>query len=157
MKTKFLLPNKFKKVGWVLMIPAAIIGTYFLFVNPDFEPDFLKLPVLVLYMQGTPFNEGTSFFSIISTNISNELAGIFFLVSAMMVAFSKAKNEDEYITKIRLESLVWATYVNYAILLFGMLFVFGLEFLTFMIFNMFTLLILFIFKFNFALYKSKRL
>jgi len=157
MKTRFLFPNKYKNIGWLFLIPSTIFGIFIMF-TPSFEPEWLKLPMLSVFSQGSPLsNEGTTCFSFIKTNIANELVGIFFLVSAMLVAFSKAKNEDEFITKIRLESLVWATFFHFGILLFGMLFVFDLEFFTFMIFNMFTLLILFILKFNWALYKSKRL
>lgn len=152
MKTRFLLPHKFKKVGWLMLIPSTILGL--LVISNNFEPHFLKLPVFVLYMDRITGED--VYFSIIETNIANELVGILFLMSAMLVSFSKAKNEDEYITKIRLESLVWATYANYAILLLALILVFGFGFLTFMVINMFTLLILFIIKFNFALYKSKR-
>ena len=156
MKTRFLLPPKYKKIGWIFLIPSTIFGLFIMFT--DFEPEWLKLPMFTFYAEGFPLsNQETVYFSTIKTNIANELAGVFFLVSAMMVAFAKAKDEDEFITKIRLESLVWATFLHFGILLIGMLFVFGLEFFTFMIFNMFTLLILFIFKFNWALYKSKRL
>ena len=156
MKTRFLFPQKYKKIGWLLMIPSTIFGLFVIFTN--FEPDWLKFPMFTIFSDATPFSgEESAFFSVIKTNVANELAGVFFLISAMLVAFSKAKNEDEFITKIRLESLVWSTYIHFGILLFGMLFLFGLEFFTFMIFNMFTLLGVFIIKFNFSLYKSKRL
>jgi hypothetical protein len=156
MKTKFLLPNKYKKVGWVLMIPSAIFGLFTVFTN--FEPEWLKVPMFTFFADKTPFSsEETIYFSTITTNIANEIAAIFFLVSAILVAFSKAKNEDEFITKLRLESLVWSTYIHFGILLIGMLFLFNIEFFTFMIFNMFTLLLVFIVKFNVSLFKSKRL
>jgi len=156
MKTRFLLPHKYKNFGWLFLIPSTIFGLFVFFTN--YEPEFLKLPMFTFISQGMPLsNDGVVFFSTIKTNITNELAGVFFLLSAMMVAFSKAKNEDEFISKVRLESLVWATFFHFGILLIGMLFVFNLEFFTFMIFNMFTLLILFIFKFHLALYKIKKL
>jgi hypothetical protein len=157
MKTRFLLPHKYKKIGWIFLIPSAIFGLFILFISPDFEPEWLNMKVFTFYTKNYFPKEEVHYFSLVKANVANELAGIFFLISAMLVAFSKAKNEDEFITKIRLESLVWATYLNYAFLLFGLLFIFSLEFLTFMVFNMFTLLILYILKFNLALYKSKRL
>lgn len=39
-------------------------------------------------------------------------------MSSILVAFSKEKLEDEYISKIRLEFLVWSVYLNYAIFIF---------------------------------------
>ena len=73
-----------------------------------------------------------------------------------MVAFSKEKHEDEFVAKTRLESLVWAIYVNYAILTLCFLFFFNMEFLLVMIFNMFTVLIFFIIRFYYVLYKSNK-
>src|SRR6266436_8925278 len=44
------------------------------------------------------------------------------LVGLFLVAFSKEKIEDEQIVQLRLDSLRWAIYLNYAILLFGLIF-----------------------------------
>jgi hypothetical protein len=74
-----------------------------------------------------------------------------------MVAFAKEKHEDEYIAKTRMESFLWATYINYAILLFCFMFFYGVGFMYVMIFNMFTLIILFIIRFNYVLYRSTKL
>ena len=87
-------------------------------------------------------------FSMIDNNILNEIIGVMLIISFLLVAFSKERQEDELIAKIRLESLVWATYVNYAVLLFSMIFIFGMSFLWVMIFNMFTILLFFIIRFN---------
>jgi len=73
-----------------------------------------------------------------------------------MVAFSKEKTEDEFILRTRIDSLLWATYINYFILIFCFIFFFGFEFLYIMIFNMFTILIFFIFRFNYVLYKEAK-
>ncbi len=78
------------------------------------------------------------------------------IISSLLVAFSEEKSEDEYISKIRLESLVWAVYFNFAILLLSFLFVYGLYFLWVMIFNMFTVLLFFIVRFNWQISKLKK-
>jgi len=62
-------------------------------------------------------------------NLTNTIIGILFILGAVMVAFAKEKHEDEFIAKIRLESFLWATYINYAILLFSFLFFFGIGFM----------------------------
>ena len=69
---------------------------------------------------------------------------------------SKEKIEDEYIAKTRLESLVWATYLNYCILLLALLFVYDMAFFWVMIFNMFTLLLFFIVRFNYLIFKLNK-
>lgn len=92
----------------------------------------------------------------VKNNILNEILGVLIILSSILVAFSKEKLEDEYISKIRLESLVWAVYFNYGILLVLFLFVFELSFLWVMIFNMFTILLFFIIRFNWQISKLKR-
>ncbi len=90
-------------------------------------------------------------FGFISNNILNEILGVLAIISGLMIAFSKERVEDELISKIRLQSLVWATYWNYGILVLAFLFVFDLSFFWVMIFNMYTVLIFFIIKFNWSL------
>jgi len=72
------------------------------------------------------------------------------------VSFSKEKNEDEFIAEIRLSSLLWAVCVSYTLLLVAFLFVYGSPFFEVMIYNMFTVLIIFIVRFNYILYKNTR-
>lgn len=153
MKIKYLFPNKYKKIGWIILIPAAILGLITLILN--FEPDILnfKLPAIFI----NKFFGEKSYIGILENNILNEILGVLIIISSLLVAFSKEKNEDEYITKIRLESLVWAVYVNYGILLFSFLFIYELSFLWVMIFNMFTVLIFFIIRFNWQLSRLKKI
>lgn len=147
MKTKFLLPNKFKIWGWFLLIPSAIIGIYT--VTQEWEPDLFDSPVISL-------NFGPEYFQISENNILNEILGIIFIIAGLTVAFSKEKDEDEFTMKMRLESLVWALYWNYGILIFAFLFVYEFEFYWVMIFNMFTPLVFFLLRFNWLLWKSRR-
>ncbi len=143
MKTNFLFPHRFKKAGWIVFIPAAILGSLYLFF--DYTPGFLHFQAL--------FIDNESMFSATNNNLIDEISGVFTIVGLLLIAFSKEKNEDEFISKIRLESLLWATYVNYVVLIIGMIFVYGITFFFMLIFNMFTILIIFIIRFNFILRK----
>ena len=156
MKTNYLLPNRFKRIGWVLFIPAAIGAIYYLFEEP--EPAFLNIKVFSIAGENTgfPFDSGSTWFSLVKDNVLNELIMLLLIVSSLFIAFSREKKEDEFISRIRLESLVWATWVNYAILILTIVFVFGLDFFVVMELNMFTLLVFFIARFNWALYRLKR-
>jgi biotin transporter BioY len=91
----------------------------------------------------------------IETNLTNTVLGVLFIIGAILVSFSKEKNEDEFIAIIRLKSLLWAVLVNYMLLIIAFLLVYELPFFTVMTFNMFTVLLLFIFRFHFLLYRSK--
>lgn len=151
MKTRFLFPNQFKQVGWIILIPSTILGILIIFFNCKFKT--IDSNVFTIY--STVFGGEPTILGFFKGNYANTLVGILFLTGAILVAFSKEKLEDEFIAKSRLESLVWATYVNYAILAFCFLFFFNMEFLIVMIFNMFTILIFFIIRFYYILYKSK--
>ena len=87
----------------------------------------------------------------------NEIVGIFIIVSSILVAFSEEVNEDEYISKIRLESLVWAVYINYGILLVAFLFIYDFSFFWVMMLNMFTILLFFIIRFHLQISKQKNM
>lgn len=152
MKTKFLFPNRYKRIGWILLIPSSILGILILFFDFNFKS--LDSKVFTIYSDG--FGVEKTIMGLFDGNYVNTIAGILFLIGAILVAFSKEKQEDEFISKTRLESLVWAIYVNYAILAFCTLFFFNLEYLIVMIFNMFTILIFFIIRFYYILYRSNK-
>jgi len=98
----------------------------------------------------------SQFFTLFETNITLTVVGVLFIIGAMMVGFSKEKREDEFIAKLRLSSLLWAVWVNYALLFLAFFFVYGTDFLTVMMYNMFTILIIFIVRFNYLLYKNSK-
>jgi len=79
------------------------------------------------------------------------------IISLFFIAFSKEKNEDEFIAKIRLESLLWATYINYAVLIIAILFVYGGSAFWVLVYNIFTILLFFIIRFNWVIRKSRKL
>jgi hypothetical protein len=139
-------------MGWLILIPSAIIGLITLIL--EFEPNSFDFNVPAIFIDELFGNK--YFFGIVNNNILNEILGVLILLSSLLVAFSKEESEDEYILKIRLESLVWAVYLNYAILLISFLFIFDLSFLWVMIFNMFTILLFFIIRFNWQISKLKK-
>ena len=152
MKFKYLFPNKYKKIGWFVLIPSVIVGIIItLGVEP---PSFLTINVPAIFIDEL-FGD-KKLFGLVKTNIFDEVLSILIIVSSILVGFSKEKQEDEFIAKIRIESLVWATYVNYGILVLAIAFVFEIAFLQIMIFNMFTILLVFIVRFNWLVYKLNK-
>lgn len=152
MKLNYLFPHRYKKIGWIILVPSLIMGL--LVVIYDLEPEILDANVPAFLIDN--FNGEKEFFGIINNNLFNEICGVFLLISLIVIAFSKEKEEDELIVKIRLDSLVWATYLNYTILLLAMLFMYGFSFLWVMIFNMFTILLFFIIRFNWQVNKLNK-
>ena len=147
MKTNYLLPNRYKKIGWILFIPGIILGILFLIYEP--QPKFLDATVFAIA-------ESLFKFSFIKNNVYDEITALLLIIGPIFIAFSRQKSEDEYISKIRLDSLVWATYVNYIIVILAIIFVYDFGFYWVILLNMFTILIFFIIRFNWALIKSRK-
>lgn len=158
MKTKFLLPYAYKRIGWILFFPALILASLVFF--GDCEPEWLDVKVIKV------FPEEMSLFSgkeetkgpvgISENNIANELAGMFLLVSCMLLVFSRTRDEDEFIMKLRLESLLWAALVNGLLVLFAIIFTYDFTFFYVMVFNLYLLFLLFIARFHWVLYKFRK-
>ena len=153
MKSNYLFPNQFRKLGWFLIIPGILLGVIFLM--SDSELNLFNMTVFSIAEK--PIFGETTFFNLTKNNVLDELACLLIVIGSLLIAFSKQKHEDEFISKIRLESLVWATYVNYIVLIITFLFVYDMVFFWVLVFNMFTMLLFFIIRFNWELYKSKNL
>ncbi len=141
-------------LGLLFAIIMFILGW-----NPFFGPwgpDFLEIKIPALIDQ-EPTASSTDFFTITKNIVIDELIGLLLILGAIFIALSKEKREDEFISKIRLDSLVWAVYVNYIILILAILFIYGTVFLWALAFNMFTILLFFIIRFNWVKYKSRKL
>ena len=48
MKTNYLFPNKFKRIGWLILIPSAIVGLVTLIY--EYEPSFLGVNVPAIFI-----------------------------------------------------------------------------------------------------------
>ncbi|MFZ1677905.1 MAG: hypothetical protein WBP41_09700 [Saprospiraceae bacterium] len=152
MSNKLLLPNRFKMIGWCILIPTTIAGI--ILTITGYEAEWLSAKVFTL-ISDEIFGQ-THFFTLISANVTNTVVGSLFIVGALIVSFSKEKKEDEFIANLRLSSLLWSVWVNYALLLIAFLIVYGLAFFNVMVYNMFTILIIFIIRFNYILYKNSK-
>jgi hypothetical protein len=73
------------------------------------------------------------------------------IIGGLLVGFSRLKHEDEYTSQIRYESLVWATYFNFGIMLLATVFVYGTAYFNVLVANVFTLLLFFIVRFHIKL------
>ena len=66
MKTNYLFPNKFKRIGWFILIPSAIIGLITLIY--EYEPSFLDFNVPAIFIK---FFADKKLFGIVENNILN--------------------------------------------------------------------------------------
>lgn len=149
MKTTYLLPNRFNSFGWILISLAILLWSSYLITNEEFS--FLNFNVFTL--ADADFFKSTDYFILLNVNLTQTLVGVFFILGGLFVAFAKQRIEDEFIMKLRLLSFQWAILINYSLLLLCFVFIYDLAFFSVMVYNMFTVLILFIFRFHYLLYK----
>ena len=102
MQTKFLLPNRARVWGWIITIPAFII----MILHLEFDFTFPFLDYAAKGVRHISFDRRVVLSSI------HFLLGILLIIGLLLIAFSKEKDEDERISRVRLESLLWATLVN---------------------------------------------
>ena len=152
MQTNYLIANKYKTLGWILFGLGIIAGA-FLFIA-EYDTDALTINVLSIYNGDSIFGSDTGFFKIIENSILDELVSLAIIIGGLIVGFSKEKVEDEFIYKLRKDSLVWAMLFNYMVLALAIVFIYDFTFFDVLVFNMFTPLIFFIIRFNFLKLKS---
>jgi len=148
MRHRLLLPNRFKLIGILGLIPFLALGIAIRFF--DFGFAFLA-------RSGTySFSEGDSSMHITDyQNYSDELALSGIIICLLLIAFSREKQEDEFISQLRLESLQWAVLINYLLLLIATWAVYEFAYIDVMMYNMLTVLLLFILRFHILLWKNK--
>jgi hypothetical protein len=138
MRSNYLLPHFLKRVGWIVFVPSLVLGLLVLYA--DFEIAGFE----VAGRLGIP--------GIGKNNLTDELASICFMASLFLIAFTEEKVEDEWVMKVRLDSLQWAVYVNYGLLAVAILVVYEMRFLDVMVYNMYTILIFFTLRFNYMIH-----
>jgi hypothetical protein len=148
MRHRLLLPNRFKLIGLLGFIPFLALGIAVRFF--DFGFSFLTRKDVWRLVTENGSSNISDF-----QNYSDELALSGIIISLLLIAFSREKQEDEFISQLRLESLQWAVLINYLLLLAATWIVYQFAYLDVMMYNMLTVLLLFILRFHILLWKNK--
>lgn len=145
MYSNLLLPTKFKKAGWIMLIAGLSLGILLHFNS--FVYQFFNMPWPSLFSE-----DEKSILVLAPNNIADELASILLICSILCLGFSREPNEDDGIAALRRESLIWAVVINYLLLLFAVIFIRELLFLKILAYNMFTVGLVYVGRFNYFLY-----
>jgi len=144
MKNNFLIPNKFKLLGWILFSTFLLFSIYCQYF--DFE-----IPGFQLY-----YPADDNFISPSGYNLTNEVAYLGTILGLLIICFSREKNEDELINSIRLNAFQWSVLANYIVLIILIFSFYGLGFVFIMAYNSLTMLIVFIMRFYYGIFKLNR-
>ena len=138
MQIKLLLPNRAKIWGWIIAIPSFILMMLYL----QFDFTFSFLDYAQKNVKKISFDNGL-LFNIQFNNFTDEVGSILLIIGLLLIAFSKEKDEDERISQLRLESLLWATLLNSALIILSIIFFYNELFLKVMAYNVCSTLIFF--------------
>lgn len=145
MKTRnYLLPYTYKKIGMWMFLPFAAICVCLLF---NVELPKISIPWIAI---------GEDFLYDGTADLITEVGMMGLLVSLSFIALSREKDEDEMTAHIRMQSFVWSLWFTSIILAFGILFIMGLDFLSFAVAALYLYYLVYILKFNFAMKTIRR-
>ncbi|MBQ6310400.1 MAG: hypothetical protein IJK74_02485 [Bacteroidales bacterium] len=145
MKTRnYLLPYVYKKIGMWMFLPFAALCLCLLF---DVNLPEIMVPWIAF---------GDETFYTGKANLLTEAGMMGLLVSLCFIALSREKDEDEMTAHIRMQSFVWSLWLTSAILAFGILFIQGLNFLSFALVALYLFYLVYILKFNFTMRSIRR-
>lgn len=121
-----LFPHRFQMAGWIILAIGIALGGYATIEGFD------------------------------GSYTLNNITIISLIVGGVLATCSREEQEDEMIQHLRLNSLLIALYINYALLIVAALLVYDLDFLNVMIYNMFTILLIFMVVFRYKIWRMKK-
>lgn len=121
-----LFPHSFQRVGWIVFAIGVALGAYSILKGFD------------------------------GSYVMNNVTIISIIVGGLLATCSREKIEDEMTQQLRLSSLLTALYINYAALIVCALLVYDMDFLNVMIYNMFTILLIFMVVFRWKIWRMKK-
>jgi hypothetical protein len=142
MKPIFSLPPKAGIWGIVLLVPGVILGILYLYF--DWNWGLLQLPQ-------------TSNKFLTNQNLTDELALTLCIIGLLLLSFARTKREDEYLQLLRLQAWQWAVLIHFLVLLVAIWAIYDAPFLTFMVYNMLTVLVIFQLRFTYLRWRSQQL
>ena len=121
-----LLPFRWKFIGWFL----TLCGTFLAVLYVEFNFKF-KMPVFEVYSSFLR----TRTMVTKTTNFADELILILLITGLGLVVFSKEKVESENLDSIRVAAFARALLTNIVFLLLSVIFIYGMGFITALVFN----------------------
>jgi hypothetical protein len=134
MKARFLFPYYFKFIGLILIIAHVFVVALW--------PYDVSRHDTGLYTPGHIYFLTTL---------------LLMVVGLLLVAFSKEKIEDEQIAQLRLDSLQWALYLNYALMIISLSITRGWAGIEIFRINLWVPLLFFIIRFRWKIFQNNRL
>jgi hypothetical protein len=156
MKTPLLLPYPTRKWGSAFVILALLFAL--VWQLEWFDLSFLDhVPMLALYQDNFLGDDPKGFFKIVNKEIRMDIIGFLMILGLIGIAFSKEKDEDEFIQNMRASALQDSVLIFYLLFLISIACIHGMFFLSILTYNTVALLLLFILLFSYRKYKASKI
>jgi len=143
MRIKYLLPYNCRWIGSLLIFGSGTLEEYcrvHYSVNESFD---------------LPLTGGDS--ALLSPgHLLSVTQSLLLLAGLFLIAFSKEKIEDEQISQLRLDSLRWAIYFYYFVIVLNIIFIRGSVFCDMLRLSTWVPLLFFIFRFRWVIYRLSK-
>lgn len=137
MKSIPMFPYQYKWPGLVMAVIGLIVGAAVMYF--DFRPEFLE------------FETHPEMAFMNTQNLIDEVALSLVVIGLMVLAFSRERTEDEFVTHIRLQSLLWSFVIYYSLVFLSVWIFYNDAFWSVMIYHLFMPLLFYVglFRFNY--------
>ena len=139
---KYLLPHGFKKFGVIILLISTVLDI--LYMSGVFDSHPIMVTVHSLFEVPA------------QNNLTDELLTTITLIGAFLTCLSREIIEDWSITELRLTSLAWAVVIYYLLHLISTWTIMDFKFVQFMIYNQFTIIYIYVIRFNLILYRRSK-
>ncbi len=151
MKNTYVFPNSYRRIGQILAIPSALLCGYYLFFA-----DGDLLPCRMFSVLSFELFSSVEWFTMVETDAMRQISIVLFTISLLFIAFSREKEEDEYMEYLRSRSMRWAMLISGIVTIVVTLLVYNLAYLYFVFINLYLILILFILKYRIDLHRLRK-
>lgn len=127
MKTNFF-PPMFRIIGIVMLIIGLVLSFFYFY--PGFRIESPAFAIISSYFQ-------TRFFTVIKTNIADEIILLCLLAGFFFTIFSKDKPGREIKPEYKDRAMLKAVFINSIVQIFGTLFLYGQAFIGLLVLNLF--------------------
>jgi len=140
-----LLSHGYKYLASILLITGLILA--YLVLKMNFKPDYLDWPVFAIYSSYT----NTTVFGMTQTNIADELAMMFVLISLVLFCLSRKKHEKDFYMNLRVKAIFYAMIIYAIALSIAILTIFGTGFIAMLFFGLYAVFVIYLVVFNFLI------
>jgi hypothetical protein len=144
--SSILLPRGFRPVGIVFVVAGVVLLVIRFYYG--IKPEIFNLKVFAVF---SSYLE-SKYFELVKNQMIEEFGGILLLSGLFMIAFSREREEQEWMNGIRLRSFFITVYINTVFLILAILLTFGFGFVYMIILNLVLWLLIYIVTFRLLLF-----